>query len=149
MPTDNDMNPLDTKFKYADFNHGMYYSDPYKTKINNITSNFAMMTNLEDDNSRDVIKHDWAANDKLNMNSDGYPVNVSHHDNMMKQNGAIHSDYYKDLYGMQTHSQYGDGDYAGYPIGQEQNVDTGEIWDKRKETTSFEHEQPHSSSVPR
>ncbi|XP_023246583.1 membrane-associated guanylate kinase, WW and PDZ domain-containing protein 1 isoform X1 [Copidosoma floridanum] len=75
-----------------------------------------------------------------------------------KQNG-IHgppmaaNDYYKDIYALQspTQSQF-DGEHADYGsyvamIGQEQNVDTGEIWDKRKESTSFEHEQPHSSSI--
>ncbi|XP_012282219.1 membrane-associated guanylate kinase, WW and PDZ domain-containing protein 1 isoform X2 [Orussus abietinus] len=111
---ENELNPLDNRFKYPDYNHTMYYSDPYKVNVANLSDNFVTMTNLDDDS-----------------------------------NGSIHTDYYKELYAVQPHSQYNDQDYTAYSIGQEQNVDTGEIWDKRKETTSFEHEQPHSSSVPR
>ena len=147
LPNENDMNPLDNRFKYPDYNHGMYYTDPYKSNITNLSDNFATMTNLDDE--REAMKRDWAAGDKFNMGNEVYSVNSQHHENIMKQNGSIHSDYYKDLYAVQSHSQYSEQDYNSYAIGQEQNVDTGEIWDKRKETTSFEHEQPHSSSVPR
>lgn len=143
--SDAEMNQLDGRYKYAEYNHGMYYNDPYKSNIANITDNFVAMTNLDED----VMKRDWSATDKLNLGREMYPMDVAHHREAMKQNGSLHSDYYKDIYGMQGHSQYGEQDYHTYAIGQEQNVDTGEIWDKRKESTSFEHEQPHSSSVPR
>ncbi|XP_018407261.1 PREDICTED: membrane-associated guanylate kinase, WW and PDZ domain-containing protein 1-like isoform X2 [Cyphomyrmex costatus] len=145
---ENELNPLDNHYKYSDYSHGMYYSDPYKANITaNLSDNFAAM-NLDDDSIRNVPKRDWVANDKLNINNDMYSIDISHHNNMLKQNGYMHSDYYKDVYPVQSHSQYNE-DYNMYSIGQEQNVDTGEIWDKRKETTSFEHEQPHSSSISR
>lgn len=148
MQSENELNPLDSHYKYPEYVHGMYYSDPYKANIANLSDNFALMTNLDDDSIRNVPKRDWVGNDKLNVNNDMYSLDISHHDNILKQNGCLHPDYYKDLYSVQSHSQYNE-DYNVYTIGQEQNVDTGEIWDKRKETTSFEHEQPHSSSIPR
>ncbi|XP_039307362.1 membrane-associated guanylate kinase, WW and PDZ domain-containing protein 1 isoform X4 [Solenopsis invicta] len=145
---ENELNPLDNHYKYSDYSHGMYYSDPYKANItSNLSDNFAVM-NLDEDSIRNVPKRDWVANDKLNISNDMYSIDISHHNNMLKQNGYLHSDYYKDVYPVQSHSQYNE-DYNMYSIGQEQNVDTGEIWDKRKETTSFEHEQPHSSSISR
>lgn len=146
VPRENELNPLDNHYKYSEYSHGLYYSDPYKANITNLSDNFATM-NLDDDSMRNVSKRDWSTSDKLNIN-DMYSIDISHHDNMLKQNGCLHSDYYKDLYAVQSHSQYNE-DYNVYSIGQEQNVDTGEIWDKRKETTSFEHEQPHSSSISR
>ncbi|KAF7398814.1 hypothetical protein HZH66_006711 [Vespula vulgaris] len=149
VQSENELNPLDTRYKYSEYSHSMYYSDPYKANITNLTDSFATMTNLDDESVRNVTKHDWVTNDKLNINNDLYSINISHHENILKQNGSIHSDYYKDLYAVQSHSQYNETDYNVYSIGQEQNVDTGEIWDKRKETTSFEHEQPHSSSIAR
>ncbi|XP_015584769.1 membrane-associated guanylate kinase, WW and PDZ domain-containing protein 1 isoform X2 [Cephus cinctus] len=149
IQNENEMNPLDNRYKYPDYNHTMYYTDPYKANIGNLSDNFVTMTNLDDDSVRNVTKRDWTTNDKLSLSSDMYSIDVSHHNNILKQNGSIHSDYYKDLYAVQSHSQYSEPDYNTYTIGQEQNVDTGEIWDKRKETTSFEHEQPHSSSVTR
>lgn len=149
VQSENELNPLDGHYKYSEYSHGMYYSDPYKANITNLSDNFAAMMNLDDDSVRNVPKRDWSTGDKLNINNDMYSIDISHHDNMLKQNGGcLHSDYYKDLYAVQSHSQYNE-DYNAYSIGQEQNVDTGEIWDKRKETTSFEHEQPHSSSIPR
>ncbi|XP_033213644.1 membrane-associated guanylate kinase, WW and PDZ domain-containing protein 1-like isoform X2 [Belonocnema kinseyi] len=147
LPNENDMNPLDNRFKYQDYNHGMYYTDPYKSNIANLSDNFATMANLDDE--REAMKREWAGGDKFNMTNEMYSVDPVHHENIMKQNGSTHSDYYKELYAIQQHSQYSEQDYNAYAIGQEQNVDTGEIWDKRKETTSFEHEQPHSSSMPR
>ncbi|XP_015190617.1 PREDICTED: membrane-associated guanylate kinase, WW and PDZ domain-containing protein 1-like isoform X4 [Polistes dominula] len=149
VQSENELNPLDTRYKYSEYSHSMYYTDPYKANITNLTDNFATMANMDDESLRNVTKHDWATNDKLNINNDLYSINISHHENILKQNGSIHSDYYKDLYAVQSHSQYNETDYNVYSIGQEQNVDTGEIWDKRKETTSFEHEQPHSSSIAR
>lgn len=150
QPNENDLNPLDNRYKYPDYNRGMYYTDPYKANIANLTENFGPMTNLDDDPMRHGGgKRDWIGYDKMSVNNEMYSVNVAHHENMMKQNGSVHSDYYKDLYAAQTHSQYTEQDYNAYTMGQEQNVDTGEIWDKRKETTSFEHEQPRSSSVSR
>ncbi|XP_046822553.1 membrane-associated guanylate kinase, WW and PDZ domain-containing protein 2-like isoform X3 [Vespa crabro] len=149
VQSENELNPLDTRYKYSEYSHSMYYTDPYKANITNLTDSFATMTNLDDESVRNVTKHDWVTNDKLNINNDLYSINISHHENILKQNGSIHSDYYKDLYAVQSHSQYNETDYNVYSIGQEQNVDTGEIWDKRKETTSFEHEQPHSSSIAR
>jgi hypothetical protein len=115
---------------------------------------------------RDAMKREeWLAanNEKLNYSGEMYSVDVSqqqqqqqqqqHHQQLHhpKQNG-IHQvgDYYKDIYSVQSPTFDGEqGDYSSFSaiIGQEQNVDTGEIWDKRKETTSFEHEQPHSSST--
>ncbi|XP_032682313.1 membrane-associated guanylate kinase, WW and PDZ domain-containing protein 1-like isoform X1 [Odontomachus brunneus] len=149
MQSENELNPLDSHYKYSEYAHGMYYSDPYKANITNLADNFVAMMNLDEDSVRNVPKRDWSTNDKLNINNDMYSIDISHHDNMLKQNGGcLHSDYYKDLYAVQSHSQYNE-DYNAYSMGQEQNVDTGEIWDKRKETTSFEHEQPHSSSIPR
>ncbi|XP_012151608.1 membrane-associated guanylate kinase, WW and PDZ domain-containing protein 1 isoform X2 [Megachile rotundata] len=147
--SENELNPLDNRYKYSEYTHGMYYTDPYKANITNLSDNFATMTNLDDDPVRNTTKRDWVTSDKLNINNDVYSIDIPHHDNMLKQNGCLHSDYYKDLYTSQSHSQYSEQDYNVYSIGQEQNVDTGEIWDKRKETTSFEHEQPHSSSIPR
>ncbi|XP_014614071.1 PREDICTED: membrane-associated guanylate kinase, WW and PDZ domain-containing protein 1-like isoform X3 [Polistes canadensis] len=149
VQSENELNPLDTRYKYSEYSHSMYYTDPYKANITNLTDNFATMANMDDELLRNVTKHDWVTNDKLNINNDLYSINISHHENILKQNGSIHSDYYKDLYAVQSHSQYNETDYNVYSIGQEQNVDTGEIWDKRKETTSFEHEQPHSSSIAR
>lgn len=149
VQSENELNPLDSHYKYSEYSHGMYYSDPYKANITNLSDNFAAMMNLDDDPVRNMPKRDWSTSDKLNINNDMYSIDISHHDNMLKQNGGcLHSDYYKDLYAVQSHSQYNE-DYNAYSMGQEQNVDTGEIWDKRKETTSFEHEQPHSSSIPR
>ncbi|KAG7199732.1 hypothetical protein KM043_000407 [Ampulex compressa] len=149
VTSENELNPLDGRYKYAEYSHGMYYTDPYKANITNLTENFSAMTNLDDDTMRGVTKQDWATSEKLNINNEVYSIDIGHHDNALKQNGCLHGDYYKDLYTMQSHSQYGEQDYNVYSMGQEQNVDTGEIWDKRKETTSFEHEQPHSSSTPR
>ncbi|KAK0168402.1 hypothetical protein PV327_002205 [Microctonus hyperodae] len=144
-----DINSLDNRCKYPDYSHDMYYSDPYKGNIGNITENFGRMTNIDDDPMRQSIG--WQINDDMNMNNDMiYPMDPSRHDALMKQNGTLHPDYYKAaLYAAQLHPQYSTQDYNSYNIGQEQNVDTGEIWDKRKETTSFEHEQPLSSSVVR
>lgn len=103
-----------------------------------------------------------ANSDKLNYSNDVYSIDVSQHQPHLnhhpKQNGIMNhhhihqqpNDYYKDVYAAQQSQFDSDqADYATYPamIGQEQNVDTGEIWDKRKESTSFEHEQPHSSSI--
>ena len=148
-----DLNPLDSRYKYADYNRGMYYTDPYKANIGNLTENFGPMTNLDDDTGR----HGGGGIGE-NRSNEMYPINVGHHhDNLNKHSngGSIHSDYYKDIYAsqsqsqMQLQSQYAEQDYSPYTMGQEQNVDTGEIWDKRKETTSFEHEQPRSSSVSR
>ncbi|XP_031777557.1 membrane-associated guanylate kinase, WW and PDZ domain-containing protein 1 isoform X3 [Nasonia vitripennis] len=109
---------------------------------------------------RDAMKREeWLAanNDKLNYSSEVYSIDIAQQRHP-KQNGVVMhhhgmAEYYKDIYAVQSpaHSQFeGDqGDYSSYAamIGQEQNVDTGEIWDKQKETTSFEHEQPHSSSI--
>lgn len=126
-----------------------------------------MQKGLETEESlREVMKREeWLAanNDKFNYGNDVYGIDVSqqhprpdanHHPaHMPKQNGIHHSaaDYYKDIYAVQSPLHYDSehADYTSYAamIGQEQNVDTGEIWDKRKETTSFEHEQPHSSSI--
>lgn len=150
VQAENELNPLDNHYKYSDYSHGMYYSDPYKANITNLPDNFVVM-NVDDESTvGNVPKRDWTASDKLNINSDVLmSINISHHDDMLKQNGYLHSDYYKDVYSVQSsHSQYNE-DYNVYSVGQEQNVDTGEIWDKRKETTSFEHEQPHSSSISR
>ncbi|XP_043283004.1 membrane-associated guanylate kinase, WW and PDZ domain-containing protein 1 isoform X2 [Venturia canescens] len=161
---DNDLNHLDNRYKYSDYNRGIYYTDPYKANIANMTENFGPMTNLDDVDDEDddeeerrqnvrhasLAKRDWVVDDKMGLGNDVYSVNVAHHDNIIKHNGSgVHPDYYKDLYASQTHPRYNEQDYSAYTIGQEQNVDTGEIWDKRKETTSFEHEQPHSSSVSR
>ncbi|XP_043465023.1 membrane-associated guanylate kinase, WW and PDZ domain-containing protein 1-like isoform X2 [Leptopilina heterotoma] len=146
LPNENDMNPLDNRFKYSDYNHGVYYTDPYKSNISSLADNFTTMTNLNDE--RNAIKREWVAADKFNISNEVYSVNSPHAENI-KQNGGVHSNYYKDIYAVQTHSQFNEQDFNSYAIGQEQNVDTGEIWDKRKETTSFEHEQPHSSSTPR
>lgn len=147
--SESELNPLDNRYKYTEYAHGMYYNDPYKANISNLSDNFAAMTNLDEDSVRNEAKREWVPNDKLNLNSDVYSIDIPHHDNMLKQNGCLHSDYYKELYASQSHPQYSEQDYNVYSIGQEQNVDTGEIWDKRKETTSFEHEQPHSSSISR
>ncbi|XP_066588814.1 membrane-associated guanylate kinase, WW and PDZ domain-containing protein 1-like isoform X2 [Prorops nasuta] len=147
MQRDQELNPLDNRYKYSEYS-GMYYTDPYKANISNLAGNFATMTNLDEDGIRNIAKRDWMTNDKM-MNNEGYSIDISHHDNVLKQNGSMHSDYYKDLYSVQSHSQYSEQDFNVYSIGQEQNVDTGEIWDKRKETTSFEHEQPHSSPLSR
>ena len=127
-----------------------------------------------DDSLRDAMKREeWLAvtSEKLNYSSEVYSIDVAqsghmdnhhhhHHHHALhhpKQNGVHQppgSEYYKDIYAVQSpaHSQFEgeQGDYTSYAamIGQEQNVDTGEIWgDKSKETTSFEHEQPHSSSI--
>lgn len=146
---ESELNPLDNRYKYPDYADGMYYMDPYKANISNLADNFTMM-NMNDDSMRNAAKPNWAINDKLNMNNEVYSVEAPHHDGM-KQNGSTHSDYYKELYAMQQHSQYSEQlqDYGTYGVAPEQNVDTGEIWDKRKETTSFEHEQPSSSSIAR
>lgn len=100
------------------------------------------MTSIDTDESiRETIKREeWL------VNGDIYGINTGRQVlaqvPMYKENGGMnHSDYYQ-------YPQYVEQDYSAYSlIGQEQNVDTGEIWDKRKETTSFEHEQPLSSSI--
>lgn len=143
---DNDMT-LENPCKYPEYNHDMYYGDPYKSNVGKMTDNFGRMTAIDDDPMRH--NREWRTNDKMNMNSEMYSVNPGEHEQMMKANGGTHSDYYKDLYSVRMHPQYQVQDYGVYGIGQEQSVDTGEIWDKRKETTSFEHEQPHSSSISR
>ncbi|XP_034948712.1 membrane-associated guanylate kinase, WW and PDZ domain-containing protein 1 [Chelonus insularis] len=148
LPT-NDLNALDNRCKYPDYNQDLYYPDTYKRNISVLADNFERMANIDDDPMRHAVKRDWRINEKMNLGNDIYPMEPSRHDILMKQNGNLHADYYKDIYGTRMHPQYGIQDYTSYNIGQEQNVDTGEIWDKRKETTSFEHEQPHSSSVNR
>ncbi|XP_011299823.1 membrane-associated guanylate kinase, WW and PDZ domain-containing protein 1 isoform X2 [Fopius arisanus] len=141
---DNDMSTMENTCKYPEYNHDVYYGDPYKSSMGKMADNFGRMT-IDDDPMRHSSR-DWRGNDKIPM-SDMYP-SPGGHEQMVKQNGE-HSDYYKDIYSVRMHSQYSVQDYAVYGMGQEQSVDTGEIWDKRKETTSFEHEQPHSSSISR
>ncbi|XP_014296069.1 membrane-associated guanylate kinase, WW and PDZ domain-containing protein 1 [Microplitis demolitor] len=145
----NDINSLDNRCKYTDYNHDLYYTDPYKgNMVSNLADNFGRMVNMDDDPMRHM-KRDWRLNDKMTLPNEIYQMDPSLHSPIMKQNGNMHPDYYKDIYGARMHPQYVVQDYNNYSIGQEQNVDTGEIWDKRKETTSFEHEQPRSSSVAR
>ncbi|XP_063994926.1 membrane-associated guanylate kinase, WW and PDZ domain-containing protein 1-like isoform X2 [Diachasmimorpha longicaudata] len=144
---DNHLGPMENTCKYPEYNHDVYYNDPYKSNMGKITDNFGRMTNIDDDPMRHRNR-DWHGNDKMSLGADMYPISAVGHDQMTKQNGE-HSDYYKDLYSVRMHQQYAAQDYAVYGMGQEQSVDTGEIWDKRKETTSFEHEQPHSSSISR
>ncbi|CAG5101118.1 Similar to MAGI2: Membrane-associated guanylate kinase [Cotesia congregata] len=145
-----DINSMDDRCKYTEYStHDVYYTDPYKDNmVGNLADNFGQMVNMDDEPMRH-IKREWRVNDKMSLPNEMYNMESSLHSPTMKQNGSIHQDYYKDIYGARMHPQYVVQDYNNYSIGQEQNVDTGEIWDKRKETTSFEHEQPRSSSVAR
>ncbi|XP_014234023.1 membrane-associated guanylate kinase, WW and PDZ domain-containing protein 1-like isoform X3 [Trichogramma pretiosum] len=148
------------------------YTDvPYKTEMSHMTDSFAGMglnTRLDvEDSLREVLKQreDWLGM-SMNGGENIYGISVNHHSqspmsnhHMPKQNGGTYhhqaqqepmGDYYKDIYGTTSHydnGQHHHQDYMAMCAGQEQNVDTGEIWDKRKESTSFEHEQPRSSSI--
>lgn len=169
-------NTLDNgRYMYnQDYGHQIYgYTEmPYKSNISHLSDGFNAM-NISGMETEDSLACKWLSNnDKLNYSNDVYAIDISQqkqqqqpssqqlqqHQNHVKQNGIHHqpidsSDYYKDIYMVQSpaHSQFDSeqADYGSYMgiIGQEQNVDTGEIWDKRKESTSFEHEQPHSSSI--
>ncbi|XP_044007096.1 membrane-associated guanylate kinase, WW and PDZ domain-containing protein 2-like isoform X3 [Aphidius gifuensis] len=128
----------DNMCKYQqEYNHEMYYNDPYKNNITNIPDNFGRMT-LDDNSLRNHKKYD-SKNDMYSIDD------VRYEQQMIKQDDNIHNDIYKDIYSTKIQSQ----DYATYGMTQEQNIDTNEIWNKQKETTSFEHEQPHSSSFTR
>ncbi|KAL7307399.1 hypothetical protein TKK_0000581 [Trichogramma kaykai] len=148
------------------------YTDvPYKTEMSHMTDSFAGMglnTRLDvEDSLREVLKQreDWLGM-SMNGGENIYGISVNHHSqspmsnhHIPKQNGGTYhhqaqqepmGDYYKDIYGTTSHydnGQHHHQDYMAMCAGQEQNVDTGEIWDKRKESTSFEHEQPRSSSI--
>lgn len=151
----------DHRYRYTDLGEALNYADtPYGGNMTaRLAENFAAFAKLDDDPARNLDKSRWSAaknddpDDKGDSRNDLYSIDVPRHEgSMMKQNGGRTGEYsYRDPYVGQPHQRYPEQqlDYHSYGVGQEQNVDTGEIWEKRKETTSFEHEQPHSGSLAR
>lgn len=120
-----------------------------------MTENFGTLSIDTEDSIRECIKQEeWLTNGESiygvaphHHNIQQAPLQaIQNHPPMnapiFKQNGIPANDYYQ-------YPPYIDQlDYRSYSlIGQEQNVDTGEIWDKGNQSTSFEHEQPLSNSI--
>ncbi|XP_046745446.1 membrane-associated guanylate kinase, WW and PDZ domain-containing protein 2-like isoform X2 [Diprion similis] len=149
------------RYRYADLTEPVNYTDAlYRGNITmHLPETFAALAKLDDEPGRNSDKSCWDAgkedsqNDKGGSRSDVYSVDIPRLDGSPhKQNGGRIVEYnYEEPYLGQSHRQYTEQqfDYHPYGVGQEQNVDTGEIWEKRKETTSFEHEQPHSGPLAR
>ncbi|XP_048511799.1 membrane-associated guanylate kinase, WW and PDZ domain-containing protein 1-like isoform X2 [Athalia rosae] len=153
----------DHPYRYTNLGKVINFSEPleYRESITErLAENFALHTKLDD--AVPVLgldKLQWGAakdedrEEKGSSCNDAYSIDVSRHDiSGSNHNGGQRGDYYRDSYLVQSHERHDDQhlDYHTYSIGQEQNVDTGEIWGNRKESTSFEHDQPqHSGSLAR